>query len=130
MSAEALDTKQQTAEIHKLLADVYESCGQLAQALSHHKKFHELHITLFNEQSDNKLKQLEVRHRTESARKEAEIYRQRSAELEIANDQAERARQDAETASQAKSEFLSNICLLYTSPSPRDGLLSRMPSSA
>ena len=25
---------------------------------------------------------------------------------------------------------LSNTCLLYTSPSPRDGLLSRMPSSA
>ena len=24
----------------------------------------------------------------------------------------------------------SSICLLYTSPSPRDGLLSRMPSSA
>ena len=24
----------------------------------------------------------------------------------------------------------SDICLLYTSPSPRDGLLSRMPSSA
>ena len=23
-----------------------------------------------------------------------------------------------------------DICLLYTSPSPRDGLLSRMPSSA
>src|SRR5665647_1641864 len=27
-----------------------------------------------------------------------------------------------------KAEY--NICLLYTSPSPRDGLLSRMPSSA
>ena len=25
---------------------------------------------------------------------------------------------------------LSKVCLLYTSPSPRDGLLSRMPSSA
>ena len=25
---------------------------------------------------------------------------------------------------------LSSVCLLYTSPSPRDGLLSRMPSSA
>ena len=25
---------------------------------------------------------------------------------------------------------ISGICLLYTSPSPRDGLLSRMPSSA
>ena len=27
-------------------------------------------------------------------------------------------------------EALSWTCLLYTSPSPRDGLLSRMPSSA
>ena len=27
-------------------------------------------------------------------------------------------------------ENLNNSCLLYTSPSPRDGLLSRMPSSA
>ena len=25
---------------------------------------------------------------------------------------------------------LPGVCLLYTSPSPRDGLLSRMPSSA
>ena len=30
-----------------------------------------------------------------------------------------------------EGEFMkTNICLLYTSPSPRDGLLSRMPSSA
>ena len=28
------------------------------------------------------------------------------------------------------AKILSNFCLLYTSPSPRDGLLSRMPSSA
>ena len=27
-------------------------------------------------------------------------------------------------------EASNRICLLYTSPSPRDGLLSRMPSSA
>ena len=29
-----------------------------------------------------------------------------------------------------KGGGLSYVCLLYTSPSPRDGLLSRMPSSA
>ena len=29
-----------------------------------------------------------------------------------------------------KTVELFDICLLYTSPSPRDGLLSRMPSSA
>ena len=32
------------------------------------------------------------------------------------------------TAIQSSPDIL--ICLLYTSPSPRDGLLSRMPSSA
>ena len=30
----------------------------------------------------------------------------------------------------ADDEWMVNPCLLYTSPSPRDGLLSRMPSSA
>ena len=30
----------------------------------------------------------------------------------------------------SKSTAALQICLLYTSPSPRDGLLSRMPSSA
>ena len=30
----------------------------------------------------------------------------------------------------AMSGYCYCICLLYTSPSPRDGLLSRMPSSA
>ena len=29
-----------------------------------------------------------------------------------------------------QDKTLSGFCLLYTSPSPRDGLLSRMPSSA
>src|SRR5665647_2213028 len=32
--------------------------------------------------------------------------------------------------SQSSSIQIVNGCLLYTSPSPRDGLLSRMPSSA
>ena len=34
------------------------------------------------------------------------------------------------TSRQLTEATLSQICLLYTSPSPRDGLLSRMPSSA
>src|SRR5680860_1001056 len=33
-------------------------------------------------------------------------------------------------ASNELGEFRAGTCLLYTSPSPRDGLLSRMPSSA
>ena len=41
------------------------------------------------------------------------------------------ARSNAETyVNQAKVILNMDTCLLYTSPSPRDGLLSRMPSSA
>ena len=31
---------------------------------------------------------------------------------------------------EGQTQFLGNSCLLYTSPSPRDATLSRMPSSA
>ena len=37
---------------------------------------------------------------------------------------------DAITRDDIRSLITANTCLLYTSPSPRDGLLSRMPSSA
>ena len=37
--------------------------------------------------------------------------------------------QTNEHTTQIEDDIL-NVCLLYTSPSPRDGLLSRMPSSA
>ena len=36
----------------------------------------------------------------------------------------------AGTAWYLQDKVPNNTCLLYTSPSPRDGLLSRMPSSA
>ena len=37
---------------------------------------------------------------------------------------------DGDSASSVKIQYVFSSCLLYTSPSPRDGLLSRMPSSA
>ena len=39
-------------------------------------------------------------------------------------------RQDGEPLEEARTIFNVNICLLYTSPSPRDRQKSRMPSSA
>ena len=139
-SAEELETTQQAVELHEMLAEVYTSCGKFEQALHHHKRFHELHTTLFNEQSDRKLKQLEVRHQTEAARKEAAIYRQRNVELEAAKVEAEEARESAEMASQAKSEFLSNMShelrtplngiLGYAQILCRDGRLERDQSEA
>ena len=42
----------------------------------------------------------------------------------------EKAMQGASEALKAGEEAVNNNCLLYTSPSPRDRSLSRMPSSA
>ena len=39
-------------------------------------------------------------------------------------------KQSVEDLTNTEALQLPNNCLLYTSPSPRDGLLSRMPSSA
>ena len=39
-------------------------------------------------------------------------------------------RQSGQTGQAVHGVKFPNTCLLYTSPSPRDGLLSRMPSSA
>ena len=45
--------------------------------------------------------------------------------------EASRPPMDEEQLTEWMKEFVESIdCLLYTSPSPRDGLLSRMPSSA
>ena len=68
------------------------------------------------------------------ARLRAALRRRRVSVDEIV---AESASEDASVASSSSSEESDDdeedhqrICLLYTSPSPRDGLLSRMPSSA
>ena len=37
---------------------------------------------------------------------------------------------DTDTDTQTQTQTQTQTCLLYTSPSPRDGLKSRMPSSA
>ena len=47
-----------------------------------------------------------------------------AAELPYATTLSEPLQQESDDAR------ILNLCLLYTSPSPRDGLLSRMPSSA
>ena len=54
----------------------------------------------------------------------------REKEDELKRDQLDGI--DSYVAGKADLDFLVDryICLLYTSPSPRDGLLSRMPSSA
>eukprot|EP01016_Furgasonia_blochmanni_P045788 TRINITY_DN6506_c0_g1_i4.p1 TRINITY_DN6506_c0_g1~~TRINITY_DN6506_c0_g1_i4.p1 ORF type:complete len:443 (-),score=70.75 TRINITY_DN6506_c0_g1_i4:32-1360(-) len=54
-----------------------------------------------------------------------EAYLQGASDIEQSQKQSV-----AELIKKIKGDKAENVCLLYTSPSPRDGLLSRMPSSA
>ena len=49
-------------------------------------------------------------------------------EVEVSNETTKNSIESNDSTE--KSSEQSDVCLLYTSPSPRDGLLSRMPSSA
>ena len=66
------------------------------------------------------------------ARKNEQLHQQ-MRQLKERHDAVERAIQSIERYRKSPATgtlSLEYICLLYTSPSPRDGLLSRMPSSA
>ena len=53
------------------------------------------------------------------------------AAIPMVTAQEEKAKKELETAEAVAARVVRDcFCLLYTSPSPRDGLLSRMPSSA
>jgi diguanylate cyclase (GGDEF) domain len=70
---------------HEALSEVYERQGDLARALEHYRRFHTVKETIFNEASDRRVRNLQVLHESEQARREAEIYRRHNAELEAAN---------------------------------------------
>jgi len=69
-------------EIHSTLAEMYEKEGNLERALYHYRQFHELKETVINQQSEQKLRILEVVHQTEQARQKAENYRLKTELLE------------------------------------------------
>ena len=60
------------------------------------------------------------------------INRTREFKLEIASarEVAQKYAKEKISDNEEADKHIINVCLLYTSPSPRDGLLSRMPSSA
>ena len=65
---------------------------------------------------------MEIRLQREEEKRKSVLYQSKAIPQE---------RSTSSTARQADSgTALNRSCLLYTSPSPRDGLLSRMPSSA
>jgi signal transduction histidine kinase len=60
--AERLGSAVMSSQAHEILATLYEAQGNAQLALSHHRAFHERHTTVFNDESDRRLKKLQISH--------------------------------------------------------------------
>lgn len=67
---------------HGLLAEVFKSLGRFEEALQHREACTRIHETIFNRDTDLRIKTLQISHDTLAARDQAELLRVRTTELE------------------------------------------------
>ncbi len=80
--AREIHAKQALYECHQAMAAVYKQLGDFEKALAHYEQFYTIKEEVFNEEADKRLKNLEVVHRVETARREAEIYQLKNMALQ------------------------------------------------
>lgn len=85
------------------LAEMYRKEGKFETALHYMEQYYTLKEAIFNKESDQRIKVLEQHFRTEAARKEAELYRQRTHEQENLREQEKQA---YERLTHLKNEFI------------------------
>jgi tetratricopeptide (TPR) repeat protein len=66
--AQKTEMKYHQYVANECLSKAYESLGEYYRSLEHYKKYHELKEQVFNEESDRRLKNLQVLHDVEQAR--------------------------------------------------------------
>lgn len=84
---DTLDLNEWHYETHFMMAQEYEAIGDFENALRCYKLFHQVKEARFNLESDQRIRLLEVRHRTESAAKEVEFYRHQAQQSEHQREQ-------------------------------------------
>lgn len=68
-------------QCHQMLAEIFEKKKEFETALKHHKLFHEIKETIFNEDTAKRLMGLQVSHQVESAQKDANLQHLKNIEL-------------------------------------------------
>jgi diguanylate cyclase (GGDEF)-like protein len=64
---------------HEMLAKLYKRLGQYQQALEHYETFHNLHVQIFNEESERRLHNTQMLLEVETIRKQVNLYRSLAA---------------------------------------------------
>jgi signal transduction histidine kinase len=87
--ANQIEGKKAIFEAHELLADAHEQLGNSVLSLEHFREFHRIEKTLFNQESEEKTRQLSIQFDLERAQHETEVYRLRTELMSEAKEQAE-----------------------------------------
>ena len=74
--AEKINSLTNIAQIHESLVEIYKEKQDYKSALEHFEVFHATHKKLFNDRSDQRIKNLEILHQVELTRKQADLYRE------------------------------------------------------
>jgi diguanylate cyclase (GGDEF)-like protein len=74
--AERINTLTNLSLIHQRLVEIYRCGGDYKRAFEHLEAYHAIYVRIFNEQSDRRIKQLEVLHQVEMTRRQADLYRE------------------------------------------------------
>ncbi|HEX2094210.1 MAG TPA: tetratricopeptide repeat protein [Longimicrobiaceae bacterium] len=80
-TAEEIGSRRLVYEAHQALAEVWEGLGECGRALEHQRAFHAAWEEVFNQQSDARIRSIQVQAEVEHAQREAELYRQLHEEL-------------------------------------------------
>lgn len=102
----ATGSKELTFKILKELSSAHEKNGDYKKALEYIKEHHVKQKEIFNEESDKKVKNLQVVHQVENAKIEAEIYKLKNIQLAKALNDVETLNQDLKKLNDEKNDLL------------------------
>lgn len=105
--AEAKEMMDNQANCHQFLSEVAERRNDPVAALEHYKQFHRLKVITTGEETARRLAILKVTHQSESALRDAEIYRLHN--LELQREIEERKRMETLLHNMAMFDPLTNL---------------------
>ncbi len=107
--AEEIKATDLLSRAHFILYDIYRTGGEFELALSQLELHINLEKQLHKDAINQKIVNLQISHRTEEAKKEAEIFRLRNVELAALYEESNRQRQEIELQKQQAETTLSEL---------------------
>jgi signal transduction histidine kinase len=98
--AKKAQLKEDAHKVYGLMVEAYRKLGDFESALSAHESFYELEKEIFNEESNRKIRNMQVAFELQQGKRETELERKKNAELTTLN-------KELVEANRLKSELLS-----------------------